>query len=208
MTSHNVVLRNPGGLHPFAPLRPTLLYVESRRSIHYRGVQMDDSVFKDRVKRLKEANAVIKQLDPAIRSAAFELLSGYVSQGDHGAPSVQGGSSSGKHTGGASVSAGSFFAKQEHTTPAENVWLVVAFLYSRYGRESFTLEDIRAVAKDEGLNLPDRFNSNLQAKKWKDKPLCTSAGYGKFRLTAHGARYVEETYKIRAGREQKAESAE
>ena len=35
---------------------------------------MNESAFKHRVKRLKEVNAVIKQLDPAIREGAFELL--------------------------------------------------------------------------------------------------------------------------------------
>jgi precorrin-2 methylase len=43
---------------------------------------MDEKDFRKAVKRLHEVNKVVVQLDPAIRSQAFDVLRGYVTEVD------------------------------------------------------------------------------------------------------------------------------
>src|SRR5438067_10340366 len=49
-----------------------------------------------------------------------------------------------------------FFEKHEVPRPSENAYLCAAFHYARYGQVAFSLEDLRRIASDAGVVIPDR----------------------------------------------------
>lgn len=101
---------------------------------------------KELVKRLREVNAIIAKLNPAIRSSAFSLFEPYIA----GAPIAKG---SGAGRGdepqdSATEDADEFFTKHatDNPKPADNAMLVAAHFYSQYGSQSFGSEQIKKIA--------------------------------------------------------------
>src|SRR5215475_3185123 len=107
---------------------------------------MENIAFQERVKRLKEVNDVIKDLDPAIREAALPLLAEYVT-GQRIAPAATG-QRLDNGGGGSSAAEGAteFFVKFPEGKPSDNVICIAAYLYSQYGAEAFKLDEIHATA--------------------------------------------------------------
>src|SRR6185312_14792552 len=48
-----------------------------------------------------------------------------------------------------------FFGRFEKLKPTENAYLCAAFHYSQHGNHPFSMDEIREIAKDAGLVLPD-----------------------------------------------------
>lgn len=159
---------------------------------------MNEGMYKDRVKRLKEVDKVIKSLDPAIRAASFELLESYITSGDHTSSKT-----GGKGKGGEVTTSDELFTKHEHKKPHENAMLITAYLYSEYGSEPFSLEEIRKKAKDVGLTIPEKLTMTFKQCKNKGKALYTSTGRGKFKPTVNGEQYLRDTYSVSKGTKQK-----
>lgn len=166
---------------------------------------MDSNAFADTVKRLQEVNGVISKLDPAIRQDAFSLLKGYVSgQNQLAAARVKHQGSNGSETriedGDIDLSdAEQFFTTHEGGKPSTNAYLCVAYLYSQYGANPFSMDDVRAVANQAGLTLPDRVDVTLAGAKKSGKPLFKRAGRGKLQPNVHGETYLKNTYGIAKG---------
>jgi len=158
---------------------------------------MDNSAFLERIKRLKEVNDVIKDLDPAIREGALSLLAEYVT-GHPIAPSLRQQQDDGGG-GGPGGSAAEFFAKFPEGKPSDNAVSIAAYLYSQYGAEPFKLDDIRETAKSVGLTIPTSLDMTFKQAQRDGKLLFQHTGRSEFKPTVHGELYFKKTYQVTKG---------
>ena len=62
-----------------------------------------------------------------------------------------------------SMDLGDFFNRKEKTKPSDHAQLAAAYHYSQYGFAPFSLEDIRKIATEAGVVLPDRLDMTFNA---------------------------------------------
>lgn len=175
---------------------------------------MDEKNFKERVARLEQLGKVVEKLPPEVRAAAFALLEGYVA-GTHssGQSRVQTPktSSAGSTRGDAAIldisDREAFFSQFEHDKPADNVKLLAAYLYSRYGSAPFPADELRTLADDVGITVPGRLDMTLLQAKERGKQLFARAARGSFKPTVHGESYLKATYRVRKGKEKREAAA-
>lgn len=161
---------------------------------------MDEAAFKERVKRLKTVNAVIKQLEPALHEAAFDLLKAYVTTSTSGTRQASG---TEKQARGEAVAEGAeeFFTKHEHEEDADNAVLAAAFHYSQYGDVEFSPDEISEIADEAGVTVPDRLDMVFLRKRNKrgGKNLFRRGSRGHWKPTAAGRSYFKDTYSVKKG---------
>jgi hypothetical protein len=167
---------------------------------------MKREVFDEQVKRLREVNEVIAKLEPNIQAPAFSILLPYVTRREAvNPPNSTNGAGTGEESD--TVDFETFLAK--HTTadaaPAENVLLITAYLYSRFGSEPFSTIEIRRTADDAGLTVPERIDMTLKSTKRDGKTLYAAVPGG-YKPTVFGETYLKSTYQVRKGREKRAEA--
>jgi len=157
---------------------------------------MDEERIQEVAKKLREINKVISELEPEIRAASFQLLLPYYfedvveerrGKGTQVLPPRL--SDSDEAT---------FFNRFTHDKPADNVDLVVAWIYSQYGAYPVTTKELRTYANRRGLTIPERPDATMRQAKKGGKPLYKKQGGG-FKLTVHGEAHVKTTYKVRKG---------
>jgi hypothetical protein len=159
---------------------------------------MDSSAFQERVKRLKEVNDVIKDLDPAIREGALTLLVEYVTglpataAPNAGHQDIGGGGSAGEDP-------AEFFAKFPEGKPSDNAVSIAAYVYGQFGAEPFKLDDIRETAKSVGLTIPASLDMTLKQAQRDGKLLFQHTGRSEFKPTVHGELYFKKTYLVTKG---------
>jgi hypothetical protein len=159
---------------------------------------MDNSTFQERVKRLKEVNDVIKDLDPAIREGALPLLEEYITGQPVATSIVHKPENSGE--GVATVdSAAEFFAKFPEGKPSDNAVSIAAYVYSQYGAEPFKLDEIREASKSVGLTIPASLDMTLKQAQRDGKLLFQHTGRSEFKPTVHGELYFKKTYQVSKG---------
>ncbi|MBK8057890.1 MAG: hypothetical protein IPK33_08430 [Gemmatimonadetes bacterium] len=167
---------------------------------------MDDKEFKTRSSRLEQVAKVLEKLPAEVRSEAFELLKGYVTE--HSSETR----TKSKETKGGRDSAGQseeeFFGAFEHDKPADNAKLIAAWFYREYGAEPFSLDEVRTKADDVGITIPARVDMTFQAAKDKGKKLFARAGTGKFKPTVHGEANLKTTYSIKKGTKKRTDGSE
>ncbi len=164
---------------------------------------MQSDAFKERVKRLKEVNEVIEKLDPAIRAAAFSLLTEYVTR-THTEPKgiASHETPPGELPDDADNTA--FFAKHQPGKPAENAVAITAYLYSQYGAQSFQLDDVRAMANSVGMTIPQALDMTLKQARRDGKSLFQHSGRNQYKPTVHGELYFQKTYSARKGKKSRS----
>jgi hypothetical protein len=158
---------------------------------------MDSKTFKDRAKRLNEVNVALSKLDPSLREKAFELLVGYVTGCEERPELIKG-----AHTGdsGSEVeNRENFFSKHQGKKPAENAVIAAAYFYSQFGSHPFNSKQIKEIADDAGMTVPDRIDKSFQGAKRKEKALFRNLGEGQFRFTVHGETWIKATYGVKKG---------
>jgi hypothetical protein len=168
---------------------------------------MNDTTLRERIKRLQEVNEILKQIDSTIRPAAFLLLQDYIVAGK--APVGSGGDI--RHDENPSekdVDRTGFFSKHSHDKPADNVILLAAYHYSKYGSTSFTVDEMKALANEVGLTVPERTDMTFLQAKRNGKSFFLRAGRGAFRPTVHGEAFFKETYKVSKGTQQKQQESQ
>jgi hypothetical protein len=133
---------------------------------------------------------------------AVELLSGQA-QTERDAEGPGDGGGDGRLAEGAEA----FFAAHQGDTPAENAFIVTAFLYNEYGASTFSMDDVRGIGDDVGLTLPDRVDVTLGQAKRDGKTLFKKVGKGKLQPTVHGQSYLQKNYGVRKGTKKRAEDA-
>ena len=156
---------------------------------------MDKAAFQGRVKRLKEVNAIISKIDPSVRAAAFTLLEDYVRTESSSSTKTSKKTSTTATVGDRER----FFSAYDNMRVSENALLVAAWWFSQYGTSSFSLAQIRAIADDVGITIPDRVDMTFRAAKRNKKSLFKRAGTGKYAATVHGQTYLKQTYNVKQG---------
>lgn len=99
---------------------------------------------------------------------------------------------------------GQFFNRGEKMKPSDNAQLCAAYHYSRYGTAPFTLDDIRAIAAEAGVVLPDRLDMTLSSAQDAGKKLFQSAGRGTLKPTAAAGVAFDDRWGVKPGRTAKA----
>jgi hypothetical protein len=158
---------------------------------------MDSSAFQERVKRLKEINDVIKDLDPSIREGALPLLAEYVI-GHPIAPNLEQQRDNGSGVS-AADGAAEFFVKFPEGKPSDNAVSIAAYVYSQYGAEPFKLDEMRETAKSVGLTIPTSLDMTLKQAQREGKLLFQHTGRSEFKPTVHGELYFKKTYQVAKG---------
>jgi hypothetical protein len=92
-----------------------------------------------------------------------------------------------------------FFDRGEPLKPAENALLCCAYHYAQYGSQAFSLDQVRDIARDAGLVLPDRVDMTLKGAGKDGKKYFQPAGKGSFKFTSHGELYVQGRWEVRPG---------
>ena len=156
---------------------------------------MNKEILEERSKRLLDVNKIIKDLDPSIRLAAFTLLEDYVTADK-------------SHPGREDLKKGdtpsvkdreAFLSKFNTDKPADNTLLLAAYLYGQYGLASLSVDEIKSLATEVGLIVPDRVDMTLRNAQREGKNLFLSTGRGVFKPTVHGALFFKSTYNVSEG---------
>lgn len=161
---------------------------------------MDDKEFKEKIAKLAESAEVLNNLPAEVRLAAFNLLHGTV------VPTRPASEAKGNPPAGPPidvVDAESFFNQFNYDQPADNAKLIAGYLYSQYGSEPFSWDEVRQLAKQIGLTIPDRVDATLTQAQSEGKKLFQGAGKGKCKPTTHGEAYLKTTYNIKKGTKQR-----
>ena len=161
---------------------------------------MEDSTFQERVKRLKEVNEVIAKLDPAIREEAFSLLAGFVT-GEPYKRAKAADSATGfpEEESESEPATSELFSKYPDGKPSDNALLIAASLYSQYGAQPFTLDEMEAIAESVGITVPSSLDMTLRQAKREGKSLFQHTGRSEFKPTVHGELYFKKTYQVTKG---------
>jgi hypothetical protein len=161
---------------------------------------MDDSV----IGRMKEVEAAVKELDPAVRGAAFAMMQSYILDGKVEVPGrrpVHVEPGTGDRIDSDEGLAG-FFADRDISKPADAVYAIAGYLYSVYGADPFTIEDMRGLASDVGLTVPQDPGATLRMATRSGKKLFRHKG-GLWSLTTAGELALKEMFGINKGRKKR-----
>ena len=93
-----------------------------------------------------------------------------------------------------------FFNRDEDLKPSDNAFLCAAFQFAQFGPIPFSLAEIRSIATDAGVTIPDRLDKTFAVAKKKGKKLFREAGKGAFKPTAAGSLMFKEKWGVRPGR--------
>jgi len=161
---------------------------------------MDTDILNEMKRKLLDINKTITSLDPAIRAAAFDILASYCFNEDE-LPAGEDHNAKGKKRGSKPEPTGSiekFVAVHEHTKPADNVFLIAAWIYSRYGKQPITPKMCQVISDEASLTIPDRPDNTMRFAKRKGKSLFRKQGKG-WIPTTHGEIFLKDTYDVIKG---------
>ncbi|WP_152521661.1 hypothetical protein [Marinimicrobium sp. LS-A18] len=153
--------------------------------------------------KLLEMNEVIEKLDPAIRSAAFEIMVPYYFDSQPSQKHKHEDSSTGQKDRSGREKAdtsdlSSFIGSFEHGKPKDNVMLLAAWMYSQYGAHPIQAKEIKELSDACGLVIPARPDNTMRTAKDKGKSLFTQQGKA-WKPTVSGEIYLKETYAVTKG---------
>lgn len=164
---------------------------------------MDKETTAEIQSKLLEMNKLIAKLDPAIRGAAFEIMIPYYFEDEPVARKTkedktkEGEGKPSKDDVDVS-NLGAFLENFEHAKPADNVMLLVAWLYSQYGAYPIQAKEIKELSDASGLVIPHRPDNTMRQAKDKGKGLFSQQGKG-WKLTVSGELFVKNTYTVKKG---------
>lgn len=164
---------------------------------------MDKKKIEEVHSKLIEINKLIEKLDPAIRSAAFDIITPYYFDEISSAtpkfdqePKDKGKATKEKEVGTSDL--GEFIGQFEHDKPKDNVLLLAAWLYSQYGAYPIQAKEIKELADDCGLVIPNRSDNTMRQAKDKGKSLFTQQGKG-WKPTVSAELFLKNTYGVKKG---------
>jgi hypothetical protein len=173
---------------------------------------VDEAEFKETVERLKQANQIVADLDPAIRAEAFTILRPYVEGDEPPARSTKKEKPLKEEPTAEADDEPDTSALEdliqanEVEKPADAVFLLTAHLFSQYGAVPFETSEIAELGEAVGLTLPRRIDMTLEGAKRDKKSLFRRAGRGKFQPTVHGELFFKDEYDVKKGRKKRAAS--
>ncbi|MFT3730340.1 MAG: hypothetical protein QM780_02790 [Hyphomicrobium sp.] len=98
----------------------------------------------------------------------------------------------------------SFFNRDGEMKPADYAYLCAAYHFSQFGGVPFSFIEIRAIAADAGVVIPDRLDMTFSQATKKGKKLFQSTGKGSLKPTAAGGLEFGERWGVRPGKKAKA----
>ncbi|MGE3650398.1 MAG: hypothetical protein AB7G10_18835 [Reyranellaceae bacterium] len=98
---------------------------------------------------------------------------------------------------------GTFFQRDGDFRPADYALLCAAFHFSQFGNSGFTLQDIRAIASNAGVVIPDRLDMTFANSTDKGKRLFQKLGRGSFKPTTAAGLSFKERWSVKPGRQVK-----
>jgi hypothetical protein len=131
---------------------------------------MEESEFKERVKRLRQVSTEIAKLDPAVRAAAFDLLAPYI----EGAPPPSGGSGGGRASGQRpsarrstsvqdKVTLGAFLSERKLRSNSKKATAIVVWA-SRHGdQQELKVGDVKNLWRKTSFRRPANLARDLQS---------------------------------------------
>ena len=163
---------------------------------------MDKDIISGVKKKLLDINKTISSLDPAIRSAAFDILASYYFD-DYELPADDSEEEKGKkkRTSGRSLGTATlekFISKHEHDKPSKNVFLIAAWIYSQHGAVPINAKLCQKISDETGITIPNRPDNTMRAAKHDGKSLFRQQGNG-WKPTTSGELFLKETYTVRKG---------
>jgi hypothetical protein len=93
-----------------------------------------------------------------------------------------------------------FFNREGDMKPADYAQLCAAYHYSVYGASAFSITELKAIATDAGVVLPDRVDMTLRNAMQKGKKLFQPSGSGAFKPTAAACLHFAEKWKVKPGK--------
>jgi len=96
-----------------------------------------------------------------------------------------------------------FFERYENLKPSDYAYLCAAYHFSVYGSVAFSLDDLRTIAAEAGLVLPDRLDMTLKQAGKGGKKLFQSAGRNAYRPTASAGLLFKERWGVKPGKRRK-----
>jgi hypothetical protein len=160
------------------------------------------------VKRMKEVEQAVLDLDESVRGAAFAMMESYIlgeprksgifSVGRSDAPG-----DSGEDFDGEDEAIATFFSSREIKKPADAVYAAAGYLYSQYGSAPFTTKDIQDLADQVGLTVPGRIDMTLRNARKNKKSLFHASKSGDWKPTTTGELVLKETFGIKKGRKRR-----
>jgi len=100
-----------------------------------------------------------------------------------------------------------FFNRDEALKPADHAQLCAAYHFSTYGTAAFSLEELRAIAGEAGVILPDRLDMTLVQAAKKGKRLFQAVGKGSYKPTAAAGLAFKERWGVKPGKTAKQATA-
>lgn len=151
--------------------------------------------------KLLELNNFIKPLCPEIRSSAFDILAPLYFDGLPRGQELQRPPDKQEPPGPQFGSTGAIeeLIKQfDHKKPKNNVFLIVAWLYSQHGVFPITAKQITKLGANTGLITPGRPDNTMRTAKQNGKNLFTQHDKG-WKLTVSGESYMKQIYGVKKG---------
>lgn len=161
---------------------------------------------KDAITKIKEINAVIKDLDPAIKEQARDVLFAIAFENAEYPSETKAPAKNKAHeekqtkqpTKGKSSDKGGFFSSFDHSAPKDNVNLIAAWLYSQHGVYPISAKEMKDVASSVGLVIPTRSDNTMRQAKKNGKALYRQNGKG-WEPTVTGELFFKESYSVTKG---------
>jgi hypothetical protein len=150
---------------------------------------------EEALKKVSKINDVVSKLDSEIKVSAFDFL---MRVAFTELPKIKSEVDDDKSEETVGSDAETFLSKYSHDQPSDNVFLVVAWLYSQHGIISLTQNIIKDVADNAGLTIPNRPDMTMKKAQSEGKKLFVKSGNG-YKLTVNGEAYLKKTYKVKKG---------
>ncbi|HYE61984.1 MAG TPA: hypothetical protein VD997_08295 [Phycisphaerales bacterium] len=103
------------------------------------------------------------------------------------------------------VDLAAFFGSAESQKPADNAYMCAAYHFSIYGTAAFSLAELRGIAAEAGVVLPDRLDMTLKQAGKSGRKLFQSAGRDRYKPTATAGVLFKERWNVAPGRASKLE---
>ena len=96
-----------------------------------------------------------------------------------------------------------FFNRNEKLKPADCAYLCAAYHYSTFGPVAFSLDELRTIAKEAGVILPDCLDITLKQAGNGGKKLFQAAGRDAYKPTASASVLFKERWNVKPGKKAK-----
>lgn len=160
---------------------------------------MNQATIDEIQSKLLNMNKFISKLEPAIRGAAFEILTQFYFDDKPITKKIINKDSNKKPSDQSDDSELESYLKQfDDTKPKKNVKILVAWLYSQYGAYPIKAKDIRDLANSIGLVVPNRPDNTMRQAMENGKHLFTQKNDG-WILSVTGEMYMKNTYNVKKG---------